>query len=66
MEFIETNFIWLLLIATIIFIYLYKRVTKNPNAITSKYSAKKTIKGNPSDNVRLIKEALKNAGFKKV
>ena len=66
MEFLETNFIWLLILITVIFILLYKRVTKNPDAITGKYEATKTINGNPSENLELIKEALKNAGFKKV
>ena len=66
MEFLETNYLWLLFLLTVIFIFVYKRLTKNPDAITSKYEAKKTIKGNPSDNEKLIMEALKNAGFKKV
>lgn len=41
-------------------------MTKNPDAITGKYEATKTINGNPSENLELIKEALKNSGFKKV
>ena len=66
MEFLETNYLWLILLFTTIFIFVYKRITKNPDAVTSKYEANKTIKGNPTENENLIMGALKNAGFKKV
>jgi hypothetical protein len=66
MEYLETNFWWLLLLITIVFIFAYKKLTKNPDALTSKFVAKKKINGNPTDNLKFIEEALKNAGFKKV
>ena len=56
----------LLLLIIIIFIFAYKKLTKNPHAITSKYESKKRIKGNRTDNLKFIEEALKNVGFKKV
>ena len=66
MEILKTNFWWLLLLITIVFIFAYKKLTKNRDAITSKFEAKKKINGNPTDNLKFIEEALKNAGFKKV
>lgn len=66
MEILETGIWWLLLPIGIIFIFAYKKLTKNPDALTSRYEAKKKIDGNPADNLNLIQEALKNAGFKKV
>jgi hypothetical protein len=66
MEILETNLWWLLLLITIILIFAYKKLTKNPEAITSKFEAKKIINGNTTDNLKSIEEALKNAGFIKV
>ena len=66
MEYLEANFWWLLPLITIVFIFAYKKLTKNPDAVTSKFIAKKKINGNPTDNLKFIEEALKNAGFKKV
>jgi hypothetical protein len=66
MEYLETNFWWLLLLMSIVFIFAYKKLTKNPDAVTSKFEAKKKISGNLTDNLKFIEEALKNAGFKKV
>ena len=66
MEILKTNFWWLLLLITIVFIFVFKKLTKNRDAITSKFEAKKKINGNPTDNLKFIGEALKNAGFKKV
>lgn len=66
MEILKTNFWWLLLLITIVFIFAYKKLTKNRDAITNKFEAEKKIIGNPTDNLKFIEEALKNAGFKKV
>jgi hypothetical protein len=66
MEILKTNFWWLLLLITIVFIFAYKKFTKSHNAITSKFEARKRIYGNPSDNLKFIENALKNAGFKNV
>lgn len=66
MEFLEADYLGLIFLTTVIFIFAYKKVTKNPDAITSKYEARKTINGDPYHHLRLIKKALKNAGFKKV
>ena len=65
MELLETNIWWILLIVTVIFIFIYKKISKNPDAMTSRYEAVKRIKGS-SNNLVIIMEALKNAGFKKV
>ena len=66
MEFLDTNYFWVLFLLTVIFIFVYKWLIKNPDAITSKYETMKTIKGNPIDIEKLIMKALKNAGFNKV
>lgn len=66
MEFLETNFLWLLFLVTLVFIFMYKKLTNNPDAITSKFEARRKVAGNPDDNLEYIKEALKNAGFRKV
>ena len=66
MEFIQTNYWWLLFILTVIFVFTYKKLTNNPDAITSRFKAKKIVIGNPTDNLIFIEKALKNAGFKKV
>ena len=66
MEINDTNIWWLVFIAITAFIFIYKKVTKNPNAITSKFETTKKIQGLPQDNLKLILQALKNAGFNKV
>jgi len=66
MEYLETNFWWLLFPVSIAIIFAYKKLTKNPDAITGKFEAERNIYGNPTANFKLIEEALKNSGFKKV
>lgn len=66
MEILDTNFWWTLFLITLLFIFAYKKIVKNPDAITSKFEARKKIKGNPNDNLKIIMEALKNAGFRNV
>lgn len=51
---------------TVIFTFLYKRLTRNPDAVTGKYVATMQINGDQKNNLQLLSEALKNAGFKKV
>lgn len=66
MEFLETYFLWVLLLIAVVFIFAYKKLTKKPDAITSKFEARKKIDGNPNENLKIILEALKNSGFRKV
>ncbi len=66
MEFFETNYWWLLFLLTVIFVFSYKKLSKNPDAITSKFKAKKNVTGSPTENLKFIEKALINAGFKKV
>lgn len=68
---LETNvfgkpFIWLFFFLTIIFIFVYKWITQNPEALTGKYIAYKSLTGKPSEIVSTIERALKNAGFRRV
>ena len=65
MEFIVTNIWWVLFFITIAFIFTYKRITKKPDAITSKFEAWKKINGSPNENLEIIMKAMKKAGFRK-
>lgn len=49
-----------------VFVFAYKKITKNNDAITSKFYSKKLIGGNINENLKRIEQALKNAGFKKI
>ena len=66
MEINDTNILWLVFMAITAFILMYKKITKSPDAITSSFQMTKKIKGLPQDNLKLIRQALKNAGFNKV
>ena len=65
-EILESRFWWLLVLIMIVFIFAYKELTKNPDAISSEYEANKKMNGNPIDNLKFIEEVLKNSGFKKI
>lgn len=66
MENLENYFWWFLLLITIVFIFVYKKRTKNPDALTSQFKAEKKVYGNPADVLKWIENALKNAGFTRV
>ncbi|OHX65731.1 hypothetical protein [Flammeovirga pacifica] len=55
-----------LLIITITVIFAIKHFTKDLDALTAKYKARKTLCGSVNDNMSKITIALKNAGFHKV
>ncbi len=57
---------WILIVITVAVIFLYKRMTKDPEALTSKYKATKIINIDRSKSLNLIKQALENLGFKNV
>lgn len=57
---------WILLIITVAIVFLYKRITKNPDAVTSKFSASKYINADLNTSLNLIKQALENSGFKEI
>jgi hypothetical protein len=66
MDFIYTYFGWLLLLLSVVFIFAYKKITKNPDAITSKFEVKKKLNGTPNDNLNFIEEALNNSRFNNI
>ncbi|WMI68515.1 hypothetical protein [Mangrovimonas sp. YM274] len=66
MELTDPNFLWTLLIGGIIFIFLYKKFTNNPAAITCKYRGYTSIEGKALDNLEIVKQALKHSNFKSV
>ncbi len=63
MPFLETYFWWILLILTVIFIFLFKRITKRPDALTSKFEAVKYIDSNSENMRKKIRDALEKAQF---
>lgn len=66
MEFLQ-HYIWLIiLISLTAFVLLYKKITNNPDAITSKFLIKKELIGNFAENIKLIENAMKNANFKRI
>ena len=46
---------WVLLIVTVGIVFLYKRITKNPDAVTSKFFVKKQINADLNKSLNLIK-----------
>lgn len=66
MEYVDIYSGWLFLIVSVLFIFVYKKLSKKPDALTSSYEAEKTLPGNPANHLKRIDEALHNAGFKKI
>ena len=66
MELLESYFGWILLLVTVVVIFLYKKFSKNPDALTSKFEVIKKIDSDLDSSLLIIKQALKNTGFKKV
>lgn len=66
MVFFEAYYGWILLVITIVLILSYKKLTKNADAITSRYEAQKKINVNPNDSVSYTRQALENAGFRNI
>jgi hypothetical protein len=66
MEFITENIGWILVLITTTFILLYKWFTKDPNALTSKYTRTELIDSIPDRLSEIIIKSLKNTGFKNV
>lgn len=60
------NIGWILLILIVGIIFLYKRLSNNPKALTSRYTVIKVINFARVDAVHNIITALKNAKFKNV
>ena len=65
MEFLFDYIFWFLLLATIAFIYLYKWISRNPDALTSKYKTTKSFQSAICNLQNPVRIALENAGFKK-
>ena len=68
MEFIHHYFGWILCLLTIIFILLFKKITKNPNAVTSKYVEERKVKKSLKSQTLIdsIITAMEQAGFKDI
>jgi hypothetical protein len=51
---------------TFIFLYVYKKMKKDPYALTAKHSSERAFPGPTEDLEAFIRTALKNAGFKEI
>ncbi|PCJ80308.1 MAG: hypothetical protein COA49_08715 [Bacteroidetes bacterium] len=56
----------ILLLIIFVFFYSYKKITKDPDALTSKHKVKRTYSKTNVDMKKIITKALMNARFKKV
>lgn len=63
MQTLESNLGWILIIAVTFAVFLYKYFTKDKDAITSKFIAKKNLASDFSTTLPLIQQALLNAKF---
>lgn len=66
MDLLVSNIGWILLLFTVIIIFFYKRISNNPDAMTSKFKTGRKTKVDSISMRPIIKEALKNSGFKKI
>jgi hypothetical protein len=66
MELFLSNIVWIVLLTLLIGLFLFKKISNNPDAVTSKFIAIQTIPLDLKTSSLLIKEALNKAGFKKV
>lgn len=66
MEILNNYYGWFIFIITIIFFVIYKKITKNPDAITSKFISEYKINGKINNVDNLLFNALKNSGFKNI
>jgi hypothetical protein len=66
MDLLVSNFGWILLILTVIIIFLYKKISNNPDAMTSKFKTRRKTKVDSISMRPIIKEALQNSGFKNI
>ena len=65
-QIVQSNIGWIILLVLAIGIFLYKIISKNPDAVTSKFKTTQTIHSDFNTSFVLIKEALENARFSKV
>lgn len=56
----------ILLVVIFAFFYAYKKLTNDPDALTSKHKENRTYSNGTDDIGKLITKSLMNAGFKKV
>lgn len=66
METIISNLGWIFIVFFFSAIFLYKKITNNKEALTSKFSAKKILPFNLNESLGLCQKALENARFTKV
>ena len=66
MDLILENIGWILLLGIVAFIFIYKSLSRDPDALTSKYTKIEKIPGNSEGLPLKILKALKESGFRKV
>lgn len=66
MVILKLNLGWVILLIIVLAVFLYKRSTKNKEALTSKFTAKQILPLNINASLQMSRQALQNARFKKV
>lgn len=66
MEILESYYLWFLIIIFIVFIFTYKKITNNNDALTAKFTTVKDLKTNVSNIDNLLLIAFKNSGFRNI
>lgn len=66
MDFIIENIGWVIILATIAFFFFYKLISKDPNALTSKYRTHLKLSVESDNLPKKIIDSLKQSGFSKV
>lgn len=66
METLKANLGWIIVIVFVLTLFLYKKITKNKDALTSKFIAKQLLPLKLDDALVISKQALENAKFSKV
>ncbi|CAM4117856.1 hypothetical protein FLAN108750_11290 [Flavobacterium antarcticum] len=66
MQTIFSNLVWIILLLIIVFVFLYKKISGNPDAVTSKFKTKLLVNTGFEDARTAIEEALIRTNFKNV
>lgn len=66
METLKANLGWIIVVVFVLTLFLYKKITKNKDALTSKFIAKQLLPLKLDEALLRSKQALENAKFSKV
>ncbi len=66
METLLSNLGWIILVVFVLTLFLYKKITKDKDGLTSKFIAKQVLQLKLDEALLISKQALENAKFSKV